>query len=180
VNLVLIGGEGDNLSSLMRQLSQDSDRAAGIVGAALVENRLERALRGHLLDVPEVQQRLFRTSGPLSALAVKIDLALLNGLISHAAHADLRIVKAVRNDFAHHLTWNSFEEPSIRDRCTKLRLVDTLVADTSTNPHLTGGAISGFDGAAEELKKPRQRYIQTVTTFAVKLLHRRDVSSPFI
>src|SRR5215207_10013598 len=107
------------------QLDKDSDRAAGLVAAAIVEQRLEEAIQFWMVADSAVQQSLFRPSGALGAFGVKIDLAYLMGVISSAGRSDLIILKSIRNDFAHRLELDSFEIPTIRDRCANLRLVDT-------------------------------------------------------
>lgn len=111
------------------QIEFDSDRAAGIVAGSIAETRLEQALQSRLraADTSKLQdivRELFRASGALGPFSTKIDLAYLMRLLSDEAYKDLTNVKNIRNDFAHKLDHDSFDTPSIRDRCHNFILVD--------------------------------------------------------
>jgi DNA-binding MltR family transcriptional regulator len=86
--------------SAFEQLTNDSDRAAGLVAAAIVEQRLEEVMKFWLEKDLEVQEKLFRVSGPLGTFSVKIDLAYLMGIITSEGRKDLIRMKDIRNDFA--------------------------------------------------------------------------------
>jgi hypothetical protein len=151
------------------QIEFDSDRAAGIVAGSIAENRLEYALRSRLReDVPTVADFLFQPSGPLGAFRNKIDLAYLMRVISDEAYKDLTNIKNIRNDFAHHLEWDSFDSPSVRDRCKNFILVDRHVGpvpplDHSAPPSLPGGPdpYFGLPDYEQKLADPRFRYTMT-------------------
>ena len=91
------------------QLDDDSDRAAGIVAGALVERRLEDAIKARLLKDDHLLNKLFHPSGAMGAFSVKIDFAYLLGIISSAGRSDLIIMKGIRNDFAHHFDFDSLK-----------------------------------------------------------------------
>ena len=151
------------------QIEFDSDRAAGIVAGSIAENRLEYALRSRLReDVPTVADFLFQPSGPLGAFRNKIDLAYLMRVISDEAYKDLTNIKNIRNDFAHHLEWDSFNSPSVRDRCKNFILVDRHVGpvpplDHSAPPSPPGGPdpYFGLPDYEQKLADPRFRYTMT-------------------
>jgi DNA-binding MltR family transcriptional regulator len=155
------------------QIEFDSDRAAGIVAGSIAETRLEQALRSRLrtadtTKLKEIVQQLFRPSGALGSFSTKIDLGYLMRLLSDEAYKDLTCIKNIRNDFAHELGHDSFDVPSIRDRCKNLILVDRHVGPipnrvgeidapliSSPNPYM------GLPDYKEKLSDPRFRYTMT-------------------
>ena len=174
------------------QLDKDSDRAAGLVAAAIVEQRLEEAIQFWMVADSAVQQSLFRPSGALGAFGVKIDLAYLMGVISSAGRSDLIILKSIRNDFAHRLELDSFEIPTIRDRCANLRLVDTLIREPSPSSPFSGSFVAetpegkithlGHKGITEDLAHARQRYVLAAQLFGYLLgrgVYDKDQSKPY-
>jgi hypothetical protein len=97
--------------ALVEELERQSDRGAAIVGLAWVEEALQESLISFLEDEKKAQERFFRQSGPLAALA-----------------ADLHSLRKIRNDFAHTVLAadNSslrFETAHIRDKCMALQCV---------------------------------------------------------
>jgi len=114
--------------ALVQELERQSDRGAAIVGLAWVEEALHESLISFLEDEKKAQERLFRQSGPLAALATKIDLALLLGMCTQVIAADLHSLRRIRNDFAHTVLADdnsalTFETAKIRDRCMALQCV---------------------------------------------------------
>jgi DNA-binding MltR family transcriptional regulator len=156
--------------SAFEQLTNDSDRAAGLVAAAIVEQRLEEVIKFWLERDVEVQEKLFRASGPLGTFSVKIDLAYLMGIITAEGRNDLVTMKGIRNDFAHEPDLDSFKLQTIADRCKNLRLVNTHVAEPHPNSPFTSTFVQekdgrpyvlGYKGVGEELEDARKRYIIT-------------------
>jgi len=151
------------------QIEFDSDRAAGIVAGSIAENRLEHAIRSRLrADATTVASSLFQPSGPLGPFRNKINLAYLMRVLSDDAFKDLTNIKNIRNDFAHHLEWHSFDSASIRDRCKNFILVDRHVGPVPT--HVPGTLPPGPSRAdpylglpdhKEKLADPRFRYTMT-------------------
>ncbi len=93
----------DDERNAIAQLDNDSDRAAGIVAAAIVENRLEQAIKSRLHPHDDIHRELLHPSGPLGSFAMKINLGFVMGVISSGTLADLKTIKNIRNRFAHHL-----------------------------------------------------------------------------
>jgi DNA-binding MltR family transcriptional regulator len=177
--------------SAFEQITNDSDRAAGLVAAAIVEQRLEEIIKFWLEKDVEVQEKLFRFSGPLGTFSVKIDLAYLMGIITPEGRKDLIKLKDIRNDFAHKLEVDSFKVQSIADRCKSLRLVEThviepspqrpfkrlLIQERNGRPYLLG-----YEGITEELKDARRRYIitaQLLSFFLGRAVDYEDRRKPY-
>lgn len=178
--------------SAFEQLDKDSDRAVGLVAASIVEQRLEEMIKFWLADDDDIRGKLFKVSGPLGPLSVKIDLAYLMGIVSKAGHNDLVIMKGIRNDFAHKLEVDSFKIKSIANRCENLRLADVHIAEPKSSAVLSKGTfvqekdgrpfILGYRGVADELKDARKRYIltaQLLSYFLGRAVDRQDRVKPY-
>lgn len=99
-----------------------SDRAAVIVCAALLEDGLTRAIQSTLHRDKAVLEKLFRPSGPLGSFSAKIDLAFAMGLYSKEIHKDLVTIKNIRNEFAHGLTTKNLGSQKVRDLCDNIEI----------------------------------------------------------
>ena len=93
--------DSEAVNQTLSELGHDSDRAAGIVGAVLVEESLTALLKSRLLPDEDLIRELFRSSGPLGAFSVKINTGFLMGLYSSTARRELETIKDIRNEFAH-------------------------------------------------------------------------------
>src|SRR5688572_7702181 len=83
----------------------ESDRAAVIISAAMLEDALETMLRSRLVPVAAQSDSLFDGAyAPISTFSAKIDVAFRFGLISGLFAKSLHLVRRVRNDFAHNVT----------------------------------------------------------------------------
>lgn len=108
--------------ALVQELARQSDRGVAIVGLAWVEEALQESLVSFLEGDKKAQERLFRQSGPLAALATKINLALPLGMCTQAIATDLHALLKIRNDFAHtdlaaDNSALSVETVCVRDKC---------------------------------------------------------------
>jgi DNA-binding MltR family transcriptional regulator len=85
-------------------LVEESDRGCVLVGAAILERRLEDIFR-HVFDrngiAKKLQDALFDANGPLGTFSSKAKLAYSLGLIPKNTYEDLDAVRRIRNDFAH-------------------------------------------------------------------------------
>jgi hypothetical protein len=161
------------------QIEFDSDRAAGIVAGSIAETRLEQALQSRLRPadtskLQDVVQQLFRPSGALGPFSTKIDLAYLMRLLSDEAYKDLTNIKNIRNDFAHQLDHDSFDVPSIRDRCKNFILVDRHVGpipDTDLDATIVAASnpYMGLPDYQQKLSDPRFRYAMTAQLISYAL-----------
>jgi DNA-binding MltR family transcriptional regulator len=108
-----------------REIEESHDRAAAVVAAAFVEDRLATALKARFHQDEAITGNLFRSSGPLGSFKAKIDLAYLVGLCSKEAHSDLDIIRRIRNEFAHELTTKTFESQRVNDLTKNFALIKT-------------------------------------------------------
>jgi DNA-binding MltR family transcriptional regulator len=109
------------LERIHEQFRSESDRAAAIVVAAMLDGALAVLLRKRLLE-PESKERSLLDGGhaPLGTFATRIDAAYQLGLISSYMARDLHLVRKIRNDFAHDPLHLTFESESVRNRVRAL------------------------------------------------------------
>ena len=91
-----------------RELEQQTDRGAAIIGAAFLEARLEEAIRSRLIGTGEPVDALFKGEAPLRTFRAKIDMGFALGLFGPRIHRDLNLIRKIRNKFAHHFGAISF------------------------------------------------------------------------
>lgn len=106
---------------LNREFAGETDRAAVIVGAALLDDALDTLLRARLAPIVSGEDSLFDGAyAPVANFSARIDLAYRIGVVSAKMTRDLHLVRKVRNSFAHDITGCSFEDASVRSRVLEL------------------------------------------------------------
>jgi hypothetical protein len=113
------------INKALAELSHESDRAAGIVAAVLVEEALTTLLQSRLNRDQDLLREIFRSSGPLGAFSVTINMGFLMGLYSEVARKELQTIKEIRNEFAHRIA-RSFSYDRIRDLANNLSLSEKV------------------------------------------------------
>jgi len=179
----LVSGDKDIANAIL-QLDKESDRAAAIIAASIVEIRLEEAIKTRLRKDEAATKKMFDPNRPLFDLGPKIDLAYLLSMLSAAAYADLKNFCTIRNHFAHRLDITDFSTSAIKDRCFNFKLVDHHVGTITKEelekiindpgvaaledakkvmamPPEKRGIMWRSTGADEALKNPKRRYILT-------------------
>lgn len=146
-----------DFNTLFQELQNESDRAAAILGAAFLDALLEEYITNFLVDDRKEVQRIFGPEQPLGSFGARITIAFCLGLISREEKADLRIIQKIRNRFAHELPGISFEDRSISDRCSALKL-PTKVPSVQE----------------EVTRSMRERYI-TATAFLATIIEHRTI-----
>lgn len=99
----------------MAEFEKETDRAAGIVGAAILDSALESALKSYLVKSthPKNDSLFDGPNAPLSSFSSKIDMMLRLGLISERMAKALHIVRRLRNNFAHDIVNCDFKNQQI-------------------------------------------------------------------
>jgi len=111
---------------LTEEFSEESDRAAALVAAALLDKNLEDLLRVYLIDDAQEVERML--GGGLRTLGGRVRAAYCLGLISEDECRDIRVIRDVRNHMAHNLHV-SFADPVVKRSCRKLRLARKVLGD---------------------------------------------------
>ncbi len=104
---------------IFEELESQTDRGAAIIGASLLESRIEEAIRGRLLD-DKITVVLFEASGALGSFSAKIDLAYSLGIYGEKTYRELNIIRKIRNDFAHFVKPLDFNSQDMANRCREL------------------------------------------------------------
>jgi hypothetical protein len=108
-------------SDILRMLSQMTEAGNALVVAGLVEDELEKLLLGAGRPLENADaDRIFGRMGPLSSFAAKIEIAYMFELIDQPVRDDLRIIKKIRNAFAHTTRNVHFGTAHIAKDCRKL------------------------------------------------------------
>lgn len=99
----------------MDEFEKETDRAAGIVGAAILDSSLESALKSYFVKSTHTKNdSLFDgPNAPLSSFSSKIDIMFRLGLISEKMASALHIVRKIRNNFAHDIVKCDFQNQQI-------------------------------------------------------------------
>jgi hypothetical protein len=98
----------------------ESDRVVVIVGAAFLDAILERLIASFLIEGKESKE-MFEYPNVFGAFGARIKVAYVLGLLTREEYHDLKIIKDVRNDFAHSMQGGSFSEQSVADQCSRLK-----------------------------------------------------------
>ena len=175
----------DDEAKAIRELHSLSDRAAAIVGGALLEVRIETYLKMLLRDhrknaSSSIHGDMFRPSGALGAFSSKINLAYMLGLISADAWADIDRIRAIRNDFAHDLKISDFRSPSIAERCRKILHFMKYCFESGTPEADTPAGLNSkhyIENLASTLAEPRGRYLLAISVYTTSIRAFRDVHS---
>lgn len=110
------------LEAVHREFARESDRAAGIVVAAMLDDALRDLLSKRLVPATRKDRNLVAgPRAPLGTFSARIDAAHQLGLISSFFSRDLHLIREIRNEFAHHSGEATFNTPSIRTRVEALQ-----------------------------------------------------------
>jgi hypothetical protein len=145
-------------SEFLKEFQAETDRGAALVGAALIDDRLERLLRSHLLDCKESSEILDGGYAPLGTFGARIKSAYCLGLITEAEYRECDLIRRVRNLFAHSLHGLTFRDQQVHDLCNKLQ------ADTPDRERFGGDA--------------RQLFINSVILTSLALWYRPEYAQP--
>lgn len=103
------------------EFAQESDRAAVILSASMLDQVLENILRSHLSATSSTDDDLFdHANAPLSTFSSRVNMCQRLGLISPKLCRDLHIIRRIRNQFAHNITGCTFESSGVRNRILEL------------------------------------------------------------
>jgi hypothetical protein len=104
----------DQVTAVLQELEKQTDRGAGIIAAAVLEEILEIVLRKRLLKLSNRHaDELFGPMKALSSFSAKIEIGFALGLFSEAGYRHLNVIRDVRNKFAHRIAALTFDHPDI-------------------------------------------------------------------
>ena len=109
------------LNATFAELFMQSDRAAAVVSGSILEEILQRMLLAFFLPHQNIEKNLFDGLTPLSTFGAKSDITYHLGLINDAEYGDLKLIKRIRNEFAHSIKGINFDADIIKNRCYQLQ-----------------------------------------------------------
>ena len=106
---------------LHSEVKKESDRAAVILVASMLDNSLFELLKNHLVPSASSSDDLFDgANAPFSNFNAKIAASFRLGLISSKFCRDLHLIRKVRNTFAHNIHGCSFSDSAVKSRVLEL------------------------------------------------------------
>jgi len=92
------------------------------ISAAFLDEHLRELIQGFLIDKPKESELLLGDDRPLGSFGARIRLAYGLGLLTEEEFHDLKIVKSVRNAFAHRIHGLSFLDHEIQGFCSSFKM----------------------------------------------------------
>lgn len=90
----------EDFRDILAEMQKSDDRTAAILGAAMLDEALLAALRKRLRP-GDVSDGLLRPSGALGAFDARGKLAYALGIMGELTYKDFKILRDIRNHFAH-------------------------------------------------------------------------------
>jgi mannitol operon repressor len=151
--------DGQYFSEFLAEFQRETDRGAALVGAALIDSRLERLLSSHLIESKAATELLGAGDAPLGSLSSRIKISFALGLITELEYQEADLIRKVRNEFAHEVHGLTFSSQRISGLCSSLN------ANTPDGER--------FDG------NPRQLFINSVVLLSLSLWYRPEHAAPY-
>ena len=146
-------------SEFLSEFQKETDRGAALVGAALIDSRLERLLLSHFADKPTAEELLNGGNAPLAGFSARITLAYTLGLITKLEFKECHTIRKIRNEFAHRIHGLTFADRKLTDLARSLR-ANTPDGDRCNND-------------------PRQLFINSVILVSLSLWYRPEYAARF-
>lgn len=108
-------------------MSDAPDRVVAIIFGVVIETRLSDSIKVTLREDKKLFDKLFGQNGSISAPGVKLQLAYMLGIIDETARRDLEQIIKIRNQFAHVIDVQSFDDPPVCDHIDCLSTKHSLI-----------------------------------------------------
>ena len=141
-------------SEFLTEFQEETDRGAALVGASLIDTRLERLLCSHLAERKIAEDLVTSGNAPLGTLSARAKICFCLGLITELEFHEKNTIRRIRNEFAHGVHGVSFSTQMIRDLCNNLK------ANTPDGARFNGS--------------PRQLFINSVVLLSMALWYRPE------
>lgn len=117
-----------NFPAIIDDVERLSDRGAGIVAVAIIDDRLTYAIDSIFEQKRQkIAKKYFTGRGALTSFAAKIDFGLLWKLYDEDDHEYLHAAREIRNKFAHEPGPVSFEMRLVEPYARKLEFASSLI-----------------------------------------------------
>jgi mannitol operon repressor len=144
-----------DFSVFLAEFQGETDRGAALVGAALIDLRLNNTLRSFMVSKAAASALLDGGTAPLGTFSARINAAFALGLLDDHEKNECHTIRKVRNEFAHRAHGTTFEDLGVAALCDRLQ------------SNLPGGKVA-FVG------KPRHIFINAVVLISLALTYRAE------
>jgi hypothetical protein len=112
--------DNDDLRAINKVFKEEHPIVAAILGAGLIEHRLDQLLRSRLKHKDDqTWATLTEAPGPLNSFSSKITMGYALGIYDQRMRADLNIIRSIRNAFAHSKKVFQFDHPLVVKELSK-------------------------------------------------------------
>ena len=126
--------QSNDFQGFLEEFQNESDRSAAIIGAAFLDEHLKQLLINFFVDDAKEVAHLLSGESPLGSFGARIRAAYCLGLISRESFESLKLIKDVRNAFAHQLHGLTFDDKAIAAACKKLRALQPIKSRFTQTP----------------------------------------------
>lgn len=105
---------------MVEMFHSESDRGAVVLAGSYIENYLGIYLASKMTD-KSLENEIFGANGPLSTFSQRIDFSQDFGLLTKEQCGELRLIKKIRNHFAHHPKSASFSDEKVKNWVASLK-----------------------------------------------------------
>jgi hypothetical protein len=135
---------------ILHEMDNSDDRTAAIVAGSFLENNLSIYIMARFVNLEDEDKKALFDEEKLPILGsffAKIEIGFAIGLYDKQIRGDLRKIKNIRNQFAHHLDVRSFDHDHVHKVCDDLVLPKHL-ANCSGDPEVTNRRARFLDTAS--------------------------------
>ncbi|KTD88157.1 hypothetical protein [Paenibacillus etheri] len=111
----------ETFTDFIGYFQKETDRGAALIGAAMVESKLEYLLKETLVDNFSKAELFNGPNSPLGTFSSKIKLCHALGFITDKEAREANMIRKVRNEFAHNLEELSFSSQPVSNYCLQLQ-----------------------------------------------------------
>lgn len=144
----------EKLAKFLNYFQGESDRGSALIGAAMIESKLEKLLDSILIGNKSKEDAFDGQNAILGTFSAKIKMCHMLGAISDKECDEFQLIRKIRNKFAHHLDEISFDDSPIREYCLALQ--------------------ASTPGDLKKEKKYRQLFINSVALSSLALWYRPE------
>ena len=123
-----------DFQGFLDEFQKENDRSAAIIGAAFLDEHLKQLLVNFMVDDPNEVKELLSGESPLGSFGARIRAAYCLGLISYQYFESLKLIKDVRNAFAHQLHGRTFDDKDVAAACNKLQSLQPIKSRFTQTP----------------------------------------------
>lgn len=145
-----------DFNAFLDEFQQETDRGAALVGAAIIDHRLDDTLRSFMVSNNAASELLEGPRAPLGTFSARVDACFALGLIDAHEKSQCHLIRKIRNEFAHRKHGTTFKDKHISDMCHQLKSIPP-------------GAKEAFAG------NPRQLFINSVVLISLLLTYRGEM-----